>query len=303
MDAPRLKWRNLEGNEVNEFNALTVDAGMESAQQVFCIWNNYNPTDNSKADIVVEIKSSVTGSTLAGKYFDVSSVKNRYRVWFNLIGAGTPVPPTGIMIPIKVDVNDADNAATIATAVKTALEANENAQVDFAISVSTNTIRLIPTIEGTCQAPSTQLSDLDTIFSFTFTQGSGGVCSDAINMSLTATDVLGFDGIASGQITLKVQFAKHNPGFDDLWGYYDDSGNFVIDGYKEVGGAVSVPLNSYAGTKGTLKGDWNAAYNTHSLRMENLKDNYAKVKLIVVVKPTATAGQLDFYTRATYSYS
>lgn len=303
MDAPRLKWRNLEGNEVNEFNALTVDAGFESGQQVYCLWNNYNPTNNVKADITVEIKEGTSGSTIAGKYFDISSVDTRFRVWFNLLGAGTPVPPTGIMVPIKVDVNDADGATAIATAVLAALQDNTESSADFDITMTGSSIRLIPVIEGTCQSPSTQLSDIDTIFTFTFTQGSGGLCSDAINMSLTATDVLGFDGIANGQISLKVQFAKYNAGLDDIWGYYDNSGNFIIDGYKEVGGMNSVPMCAYSGVKGTLKGDWNAANNNHELRMANLRNNYAKVKLIVIVKPSATAGQLDFYTRATYSYS
>ena len=340
MDAPVLTWKKLpDGKTETEviaqslalitpgsFDASIVDAGSDSLAQEFYLWNNYKPTNNTYGQMIV---SSITsGATLSGKYFDISSTTTNYRLWFNVSGQGSVAPPANLRTLVQVDITVNDTADTVATAISTRIN-NAGATPNLSTSLTathtggTSVVTINSDVYGSCRTPSQGTTSFSVAFGLsgsTPITGSGGTISNATQMQLTAVDLAGFGGIADGsQAVLKVQFCVSDGVGGEEWGAFNsDTGAFQSS--MTVGG-VTVPNAYYAsignGTNSSLNPtkiyprSWssvntnvqtlNGAFNAGELATH--KDNYAKIRLVVSVNTNADAGQLDWLSRATYSYT
>ncbi|MEM0173166.1 MAG: hypothetical protein QXI16_01510 [Sulfolobaceae archaeon] len=86
------------------------------------------------------------------------------------------------------------------------------------------------------------------------------------------------------------------------WGTYDSNNVWRPNTWREIGGNDKCPVVVCAGSAGNPP-----AYNTISGKANtgnvNVdKQNYAKVKMRLYVKPTALAGKIEWITRVSYTY-
>jgi len=82
------------------------------------------------------------------------------------------------------------------------------------------------------------------------------------------------------------------------WGSLDtDDLTWLTNTWREIGGSNTSPIVAADGTVGQIAG----AINTASLVTDVA--NYVKAKFRILVQPTATAGDLEFFLRASYQYT
>lgn len=92
-------------------------------------------------------------------------------------------------------------------------------------------------------------------------------------------------------------FDSSKAGGAGQWGTYADDGvTWQPNKWKDIGGTTKAIVVSMSGAKGIIKG----LANTASLATD--KQNYAKVKMRLYVRPNATAGKVEWVTRVSYQY-
>ena len=126
------------------------------------------------AVLAQEVTTIVCGAdsagSLGGKYFTISGMgsdfeQNDYHVWID-VASGSSEPSGLSSTGVEVDISSGASAATVATAVNSALDALG----DFGSSVSTATLTVTNAVRGSVS----DAADVDTSFTIsTATQGTG----------------------------------------------------------------------------------------------------------------------------------
>lgn len=144
--------------------------------------------------ITILCRADVAGN-IDGKYFTISSRTTNYKVWFNVdSGGNAPAAGGATLVPIAVTTND--TAATIATAVNTALNGLEG------ILSTRDTATLTVTFQGDV----TQAADVDSGVTITVvTQGKSAVIGTTIgNLRGLAFQGAAQNAAANGAVVIPV---------------------------------------------------------------------------------------------------
>ena len=122
------------------------------------------------AEVTTIVCGADSGGSLGGKYFTISGMgtdfeQNNYHVWIDVANGSTE--PSGLSSTgVEVNISSGDNAATVATAVNSAI----HALADFSSSRDTATLTVTNAVRGSVS----DAADVDTGFTIsTATAGTG----------------------------------------------------------------------------------------------------------------------------------
>jgi len=146
-----------------------------SGEYKLAVWYAANaPTSHAAVSEVTSIRCFAESTLDGSDYFYISKTDTDYYVWFDIDSGGTDPAVTG-RTGIEVDISADDTAATIATALQTAL----NAISGITATVSSETVTVTIDTAGAVQS---ETLDVDTKFIFnTTTYGQEAVLSPVFN--------------------------------------------------------------------------------------------------------------------------
>lgn len=144
-----------------------------------------------------------SGGSLGGKFFDTSDNDGPVRVWIDVANGSTaPATPAGGRL-IEVDISSGATSSAVATAVKTAIDADSK----FVATVLSSTVTMTNSDAGARQA----LADGTLATGFTFTTVSLGSSGELHGKYFTLYDTNGSVGVwlnATGTTTVPVGAAS-----------------------------------------------------------------------------------------------